>query len=524
MYRYHVDNTVMYTPDDIVLFRESPFAIWMERLTLENPDHGIMPDVHGTQPNDTRESQDYIVATLRAEGRNVVLIDREADEPERRTATLAAMRGGADFIVNGQLAVGTLSGGVNLLMRTSGYSQLGDFLYIPCDTKASTSLHSAFRLSFFADLLHHLQGQLPPQLLIISDGADVIPLQTEDYIFYYRAVQQRFEHTMNNFRKHRMPDPAESSHFGRWSDCAIEVLKQRALREQQAAEQSAEEQRVETTYEQECEMPQLRVASGSMTTTSHSGRDVASQHGLVQESTIRSTSLEAGPTHAGEPGQTLAEQARLLAPDSYRNGVAPGHTPNLAHIGSLRPVAAVPDEREMEHNRRSSDAALQNLEFIGSSTNENVVGAELLSPLEGATRQAPAPNLREAALPDARIPEPTVKANPARLPDLEPRAPLFLPPDNKPSVKAPPQRLEIDPLESELFKFRAHSVIDMDSAPVPSLAPAAKRAAVATGRHDLLDAGLTQAEPASIPANPEKNSPVVPAFSSSLITSEVLDD
>jgi len=527
MYRYHVDNTVTYTPDDIVLFRESPFAIWMERLTLENPDHGIAPDVHGPQRNDTQESQDYIVATLRAEGRNVVLIDRETDETERRTATLAAMRGGADFIVNGQLAVGTLSGGVNLLMRTSGYSQLGDFLYIPCDTKASTSLHSAFRLSFFADLLHHLQGQLPPQLLIISDGADVVPLQTEDYIFYYRAVQQRFEHAMNNFRKHRMPDPAESSHFGRWADCAIEVLKQRALREQQAAEQSAEEQRAETTNEQEWEIQQLRVASGSVTTTSHSGRDVAPQHGLVQESTIRSAWQEARSTHAGEPGQTLAEQARLLAPDSYRNGAAPGHTPNLAHSGP-RPVAAVPDERETEHNRRSSDAALQNLEFIGSSTTENVVGAALLSPLsplEGATRQAPAPNLREDALQDARSPEPTVKANPARLPDLEPRAPLFLPPDNKPSVKAPPQRLEIDPLESELFKFRAHSVIDMDSAPVPSLAPAAKRAAVATGgRPDLLDAGLTQAAPAPIPANPEKNSPVVPTFSSSLITSEVLDD
>ena len=33
-------------------------------------------------------------------------------------------------------------------------------------------------------------------------------------------------------RKHRMPDPAESSHFGRWSVCANEVLKQRAMAKQ----------------------------------------------------------------------------------------------------------------------------------------------------------------------------------------------------------------------------------------------------------------------------------------------------
>jgi len=525
MYRYHVDNTVTYTPDDIVLFRESPFAIWMERLTLENPDHGIAPDIHSKQPKDTQESRDYIVATLRAEGRNVVLIDGDMDEPERRTATLAAMRGGADFIVNGQLAVGTLSGGVNLLMRTSGYSQLGDFLYIPCETQASTSLHSAFRLSFFADLLHHLQGQLPPQMLIISDGADVVPLQTEDYIYYYRAVQQRFEHAMNNFRKHRMPDPAESSHFGRWADCASEVLKQRGLREQQAAAQQAEEQQAETTYEEEFEIPQLRVASGSVTTASHSDRDVAPQHGLAQENTIRSTLQEARSTHSGEHGQTLAEQARLLAPDSYRNGVAPGHTPNLALIGPLRPNTLVPDERQTNHNRRSTDAALQKLEFTAISATENVISAAPSSLLGDATSPAPAPNLREVPMQDARIPDPMVKLSPARLSDLEPRAPLFLPPDNTPFVKAPPQRLEIDPLDSELFKFNAHSVIDMDSAPAPSLAPALKRAAVATGdRPGPLDAGLTQADPARMKANPDENDPVASTFSSSLITSEVFDD
>ncbi len=297
---------------------------------------------------------------MRAEGRNVVLIDPDMDEPDRRTATLAAMRGGADFIVNGQLAVGTLSGSANLLMRTSGYSQLGDFLYIPCETQARTSLHSAFRLSFVADLLHSLQGQLPPQMLIISDGADVVPLQTEDYIYYYRAVQQRFVQAMNTFRKHRMPDPAESSHFGRWSECASEVLKQRALREQQA----------ETTDEEPVEMQQVRVAGGSAMAQSHYDTDAISQPGLAQGATVRSALLETSASDHNVVGHTLAEQARMLAPDSYRNGAAPGHTPNLARFGRPRPEATLPDNQEMEHKRRSSDAALQNLEFIGSNVAE----------------------------------------------------------------------------------------------------------------------------------------------------------
>jgi hypothetical protein len=162
MYRYRVDNAVTYTPEDVVLFKESPFASFMERLTLENAKHGIPPDVDSDVPRDTTQRQDEIAETLRTEDRNVSLIDWELDEPTRRTATLEAMRHGVDFIVNGQLALGSLSGAANLLMRTSGYSELGNFLYVPCDTQDKTTLQSAFRLCFLADLLHSLQGQLPP--------------------------------------------------------------------------------------------------------------------------------------------------------------------------------------------------------------------------------------------------------------------------------------------------------------------------------------------------------------------------
>ena len=229
MYLYQVDNAVTYTSEDLVLFKESPFASWMERLTLENPDHGIPPDPGSQPPVNSMTRQDDIAETLRAEGKQVLLVDWGADEPGRRTATLNAMRQGVDFIVNGQLALGSLSGSANLLMRTSGFSDLGDYLYIPCDTQGKTTLPSAFRLCFLADLLHSLQGQLPPQMLIIR-GGDIVPLQTEDHIYHYRAVKLRFMEAMREFRKHRMPDPSESPQFGRWSECANELLRQRALR------------------------------------------------------------------------------------------------------------------------------------------------------------------------------------------------------------------------------------------------------------------------------------------------------
>ncbi len=395
MYRYSVDNAVTYTSEDFVLFRESPFACWMERLTLENPDHGIPPDVGSVEPQNTMERQDAIVDTLRSEGRDVILIEWDLAEPKRRTGTLEAMRGGADFIVNGQLALGPLSGSANLLMRTSGYSELGAFLYVPCDTQAKTTLHSAFRLCFLADLLHSLQGQLPPQMLIIRGDSDVVPLQSEDHIYHYRAVKQRFMEAMRNFRKHRMPEPAESSHFGRWSDCAHEVLKQRALRaEQQSGDAPGED----------FDMPLLQVAGAAQEYASPYDLDDIGRPGLKpavpgravpdQANASLAQQAVAMPLVAGEQpahhkhmavgaipavdSPTLAEQARMVTPDTYLSGLTaagPGSTPNLA--GANRAAALAEPAAHPQHNRRSSDVALENLQFIGSSHSAPSIGQEV---------------------------------------------------------------------------------------------------------------------------------------------------
>lgn len=273
MYRYSVDQSIAYTPDDIALFRESPFAVWMERLTLENPDHGILPDAKSHPPIDSTQRQDELVDTLRAEGRDVALIDWDAPEPDRRSATLAAMHGGADFIVNAALASDILSCTANLLMRTSGYSELGDYLYVPCDTQGQSKLQSAFRLCFVAEMLAEVQGQVPPQMLLIRGDAEVHPLQTEDHIYYFNAVKKRFLTAMRGFRKHRMPNPAESASFGRWFECAAEVLKQRALAEE-AQDQQAQD--ADMALEAETAMHQMSEAAAVI------AADAAAEHAAEQ--------------------------------------------------------------------------------------------------------------------------------------------------------------------------------------------------------------------------------------------------
>jgi hypothetical protein len=531
MYRYIVDNAITYTPDDVDLFRESPFATWMERLSLENPDHGIPPDTQFTDSPATLQQAD-IAATLRGEGRNVELIDRALEEPERRSLTLAAMRSGADFIVTGQLAVGALSGCANLLMRTSGYSELGGFLYIPCENEEVASVSSIFQLSCLAELLQNLQGQLPPQMLIIRDGADVVPMQTEDHIHYYRAVQQHFFAAMSEFRKHRMPDPALSSHFGRWSECASEVLKQRALRDQH----QEEEQEVEEAQEEPIEMPQLLVASGSASSQPQYSDEVIASPAPA----FGSNALAEGETSGVVTGVTLAEQARLLAPDRFRKRTAPGHTPNLARFGPSGSPREISGGSKPEHNRRSSDAALENLQFIGSSIIGSTVGSTVISTepsREGqADDSAPAPNLRDTTA-QAQIEPEGAGLEPDFVPalDMELRKPIFLPPDPIPAVESVPERRK-PPATREDDSFGiAGSVVDLDGAPPPELAAGIPRNGAST-EDNLRRAEGIESKPEPAPAKPSLTNPslsepslnkAAPApgiFSDSLITGEEFDE
>jgi hypothetical protein len=266
VYRHSSDNEVTYTPEDMILFKESPFASWMERLTLENPGHGMSPDTEAKPEIECAITLHSVAFTLHVQSHiansvtwddfvsareslpaeevparttksytfhskvgDVCVIDQHIDESQRRGRTNEAMRSGTKFIINGLLAVGSLSARVGLLIRSPGHSELGDYFYTPCFTQQNAAPHEMFRSCFAADLLHELQGKLPPQLLIMSDTEGLIFGQTEDHIHYLRAVKHRFITAQRTFRKHRMPDPMDSSHFGRWSNCANDLIKRRVM-------------------------------------------------------------------------------------------------------------------------------------------------------------------------------------------------------------------------------------------------------------------------------------------------------
>lgn len=261
MYRDRVDNDIIFTLDDVTLFKDSPFASWMERLTFEDPQHQYIPDTKipaglrrdnpepiasvqwdslgllGKHQHSEKSTPVYkphgtasragIAKALGKGGKSVKIIEAEIDHALRHKLTVDAMHDGADFIVDGELAAGCLSGRANLLMRTSGNSALGDYLYTACDTRSESTSQSTFLLCFLSDLLQEIQGQLPPKMLHIRNGVHLASLQTGQQIGHYLSVKQSFMTAQNEFSSTDTPDPTGSSHYGRWSNCAKEILMQR---------------------------------------------------------------------------------------------------------------------------------------------------------------------------------------------------------------------------------------------------------------------------------------------------------
>ena len=230
-----------FSPGDLKLYYESPYASWMEQLTRDNPDHGIRPDLIATGAG-TADSVDptknkVFIDQLKAAGNQVVLIASDTHETGRQLNSVNAMRTGAHFIFDAHLNVTPLTGAIDILVRTGGTSRLGDYHYVPAkfyyNDPALTDM--PVELCCFVDMLEHLQGMRPQEILQITDPNSVSPhiarLPAEPWMFDYRKLKIGYRKAQMEFDPdpEKMPDPAESRHWGRWSRHARKHL-QRAAR------------------------------------------------------------------------------------------------------------------------------------------------------------------------------------------------------------------------------------------------------------------------------------------------------
>ena len=165
-------------------------------------------------------------------------------------------------------------------------------------------------------------------------------------------------------------------------------------------------------------------------------------------------------------------------------------------------------------------------------------------------RPAPAPNLRDTAR--QTLAETASVAQPVRpqLPEREPKAPVFMPPEQANTAAAPSERLKSGLADASAQKTEKGSVIDLDSAPGPTLAPVVQRAEAEFERlfrNDPMFKQVAEQDSDNLPAksldtsraaslaeragrlspkqhNGGKQGAELSPFSSSLITSDDFDD
>jgi predicted RecB family nuclease len=161
------------------------------------------------------------VETLKQSGVSVVEIAGGGISATQVDQTLAAMREGAQVIVQGALLQGVWSGRADILRRLEIASDLGAWSYEVIDTKLARQTKGAtvLQLSLYADLLAAMQGRMPEHMYVVTPGSGFEPerYRTADFGAYYRRVKSGLEQFLDGEASGATyPDPNEHCGLCAW--------------------------------------------------------------------------------------------------------------------------------------------------------------------------------------------------------------------------------------------------------------------------------------------------------------------
>ena len=231
MYRdkqmYLENEDVIFSPSDLRLYMESPFASWMDHYVLLHPESVQVPDqqdemISLLQKKGTIHENDMLIK-LQSEGFNVINLFGVKNVREE---TFKAMQAGADVIYQANLEILPFRGFADFLMKVQGDSVFGNYHYEIWDTKLSKTVKPYFviQLCCYAEILETIQGRRPENLVVVLGNNACKRLSTNNYFYYYQQLKKSFLLMHHQFNSVNRPDPSESVSWGRWEDYAKQLL------------------------------------------------------------------------------------------------------------------------------------------------------------------------------------------------------------------------------------------------------------------------------------------------------------
>jgi predicted RecB family nuclease len=223
-----IQQTIVYSPQDLLQYSQSQFASWMDRFKLENP--GECPKPDNKDPLLTalcllgQEHEQTFLNSLQAEEADLCLVGN----PVAFEATIAAMKVGRSYIYQAPLKHDNFLGNADFLVRVEIPSQLGSWSYVPLECKLARSPKAEFLLQTcaYCDLIENIQGIRPAEFRLLLGDGEITSLPTEQYFYYYRQVRQSFLEFMADFDPAKMPLPTPGDH-GEWQGYADRLLLDR---------------------------------------------------------------------------------------------------------------------------------------------------------------------------------------------------------------------------------------------------------------------------------------------------------
>ena len=226
------NETLIFSPSDLITFMESPFASYMEHALLLDPGIRCLIDAEDpilkTLQTKGYQHEDEFLKRLQKDGRQTVIIQNRNVETAK-DLTLEAMKAGVEVIAQGYLERKNFGGYADFLIKVPVESDLGDFSYEVWDTKLSKKLkpYFAVQLCCYAEMLEEVQGIPPTNISVVLGTKEIVPLRVSAYSAYYRSAKKAFLKYHDQWSLDQTADPAASRSYGRWSEYAEKLLHDR---------------------------------------------------------------------------------------------------------------------------------------------------------------------------------------------------------------------------------------------------------------------------------------------------------
>lgn len=153
-----------YSPTDLTLFMQSPFASWMNRFALqfpnEMPERDNADNLIGLLQTKGQQHEQIQEELFKSQGLSVLKINAEITELKKQY-TLEAMKKGIDVIAQAYLEQQPFSGFADFLVKITGESIFGNYHYEVWDTKLSRQAKPEFivQLCCYTEMLEVMQGK-----------------------------------------------------------------------------------------------------------------------------------------------------------------------------------------------------------------------------------------------------------------------------------------------------------------------------------------------------------------------------